>query len=163
MTSLYGTSSTSWGAAFGVILIVSLVIYQIAAFILGMVFKKAKRPQWAAFVPIYNSWVIFEISGKPGWWSLFGLIPYVGTFVVFILYIFAALELAKRFGKSPVFAVFGLIIFSVVGYIMLAFGKAEYNAPGVASGSGNSAAPPTVPAGSSTSTTPPASSGPTVG
>jgi len=37
------------------------------------VFVKAGRPGWAAIVPIYNGWVFFEISSKPGWWpcSLF--------------------------------------------------------------------------------------------
>lgn len=36
------------------------------------------------------------------------------------------LDLAKVFGRSNVFAVFGLIFFGIVGYSMLAFGRDRY-------------------------------------
>ncbi|MGH7237947.1 MAG: DUF5684 domain-containing protein, partial [Candidatus Saccharimonadales bacterium] len=104
-----------------------IIIYLIAALIIGKVFKKAGRKQSLAFVPYYNLWVLFEISGKPGWWGLLVLIPLIGGVIYFILYTIAMLELAKRFNRSPVFAVFGLIIFSLIGFIMLGFGKSQYN------------------------------------
>jgi len=50
-------------------------------------------------------------------------VPYVGSLVVAIL---MALGLAKNFGKSVLFAIFGLLIFSIVGYLMLAFGSDKY-------------------------------------
>lgn len=109
------------------IFIVALIaIYLVSSWIVGRVFRLADRPMWTAFVPVYNSWVLFEISGKPGWWSLFTLIPYFGFFVYFVLYIMAMLELAKKFGKSTQFAVFGLILFSIIGFILLSTERPKY-------------------------------------
>lgn len=92
------------------------------------VFVKAGKPGWAAIIPVYNSWVLFEISGKPGWWALIGLIPYVGWIILIVLYIIAMLALAKRFGKSATFAIFGLFIFQIIGFIILGYGSSTYNA-----------------------------------
>jgi len=50
----------------------------------------------------------------------------VGWVVFFGLYIFTMIALAKRFGKSTVFAVVGLVIFSIVGIAILALGDAKY-------------------------------------
>ena len=127
-------SSTGSGTGFGWLLalwIVILVLVVVAVVSMWKIFVKAGRPGWAALIPIYNSWVLFEVSGKPGWWALaylLSFIPLVGWIVPFVLYILAMLELAKRFGKSTVFAVFGLILFSFVGFLVLGFGSAKYRA-----------------------------------
>lgn len=130
----YSTSTSSSGdaaAAAGmtvVLLIAFLVIYVITGFLLYKVFQKAGRPGWAGFVPVYNLWVLFEISGKPGWWALFVLIPYLGGIVILVLSLLASLELAKRFGKGTAFGVFGLWLFSIIGYAILAFDSSTYQA-----------------------------------
>lgn len=111
--------------AIGILFVIACVVIAITA--AWKLFEKAGRPGWAAIIPLYSTWVLFEISGKPGWWALVGLIPYVGWIVLFVLNIIAMLELAKRFGKSISFAVFGLIIFQVIGFLILAFGDATYN------------------------------------
>jgi len=129
------SSGHSLGKAFILIFIAAAVLAIANVVGFWRVFQKAGRPGWAAIVPLYSSWVLFEISGKPGWWALISLlgvlhfIPFVGVvgiLVYFVLYIVAMLELAKRFGKSTTFAIFGLIIFSVVGFLILGFGKAKY-------------------------------------
>lgn len=128
------SGSSSDGAAalvmFGFLFVVIIVVYLITAFLLYKVFQKAGRPGWAGFVPVYNGWVLFEISGKPGWWVLFGLIPYVGSVIILVLGLLASLELAKRFGKSQVFAIFGLWLFSLFGYAILAFDSSKYQGAG---------------------------------
>ncbi len=133
--------SNSWHFSFIQILLLILVALVLGILgIIGLwkVFEKAGKPGWAAIVPIYNTWTLFEIGGKPGWYSLVGLlgiIPLLGIIAdiaAIVLYIMAMLEVAKRFGKSTVFAVFGLIIFSVVGFLMLGFGDATYHADGSA-------------------------------
>jgi hypothetical protein len=111
--------------AIGVLFVLACVIVAIAA--AWKLFEKAGRPGWQAIIPLYSTWVLFEISGKPGWWALVGLIPYIGWIILFVLYIIAMLELAKRFGQSTSFAIFGLIIFQVIGFLILAFGDATYN------------------------------------
>jgi len=130
--SLNSTSSTSHlsGGLIFAIVLASLVLAVIAITAMWKIFVKAGRPGWASVIPVYNSWVLFEISGKPGWWALsilLGFIPFVGSLVFLVLYIIAMLELAKRFGKSTAFAVFGLIIFSFVGLLILGFGDAKYS------------------------------------
>ncbi|MBI3494473.1 DUF805 domain-containing protein [Candidatus Saccharibacteria bacterium] len=123
------TSSASSGAGYGefmVFMVVFVVAYLVFSFILSKVFAKAGKPAWAAFVPIYNGWVMFEMGGKPGWWILAGLIPFVGGLVSFVLYLIVSLEIAKRFGKSSLFGVFGLWLFSLIGYTMLAFDSSTY-------------------------------------
>jgi len=53
--------------------------------------------------------VYFEISGKPGWWVLFGFlgfIPVVGYVVVLVLSLIASMELAKRSAKTLFLALY---------------------------------------------------------
>jgi hypothetical protein len=105
---------------------------------LWKVFEKAGIPGWKALIPVYNSWLLMEMAGKPGWWALVGLagvIPVLGfiaSIIAFVLYVIAALELGKAFGKSQMFSVFGLVIFSLVGFLMLGFGNDKYNKPATA-------------------------------
>jgi hypothetical protein len=85
------------------------------------IFAKAGRPWWAAIIPFYSAWVLAEIAGKPGWWGLLTIIPFVGlVFAILIL-----IELAKRFGKGAGFAV-GMILLPMVFTPILAFGSAKY-------------------------------------
>jgi hypothetical protein len=123
-----GEAAALFGIGLGIMFLFGLLFYLILAFISSFVFKKAGRPMWVAYVPIYNSWVLFEIAGKPGWWVLLNFIPFVGSIIYFVLWIVAALELAKRFGRSALFAVLGLIVFPLIGFIILAFGKSQYSA-----------------------------------
>lgn len=111
-----------------VFIFLGLLIYLAIAYVLSRVFIKAGRPPWPAFVPIYNTWVLFEISGKPGWWVLLGLIPFAGGIIMAVLSLLASLELAKKFNKSTVFAVFGLWLFSIIGYLILATDNSTYQA-----------------------------------
>ncbi len=120
------TTTTVDGGAMVAYLVFGIILYLIFSYILSRVFTKASKPAWAAYVPIYNGWVLFEIGGKPGWWVLAGLIPFIGGIIAFVLYIIVSLEIAKRFGKSSVFGVFGLWLFSLVGYTILAFDSSKY-------------------------------------
>lgn len=116
-------------SGFFLIIWVALVVINIVA--LWKIFEKAGVPGWKSIVPIYNTWTLAEIAGKPGWWSLVLLlawIPVVGAIASMVVYLIIALELAKRFGKDTVFAIVGLVIFSMVGLLILAFGDAKYQA-----------------------------------
>ena len=127
----YSTSTSydaSSGLSAGVGLILVLVIFALVIFMLvamWKVFTKAGKPGWAALVPIYNSYILCEIAGRPGWWTLLTLIPYV-NYVIFLL---IAIDVAKAFGKSTAFGVVGLWLFGPVGYAMLGFGGATYQGP----------------------------------
>ena len=111
------------------IVVVVLYLAVIAVSIISMwkVFEKAGKPGWAAIVPIYNGMVLAEIVGKPNWWGLLMLIPFVNFVVAIIL----LLGLATVFGKSTGFAV-GLILLGFVFVPILAFGDAQYLGAGAA-------------------------------
>lgn len=86
------------------------------------IFTKAGKPGWASIVPIYNLIVILEIVGRPVWWIVLMLIPFVN----FIVGIVIALDLARKFGKSTAFGI-GLALLGPIFLPMLAFGSATYN------------------------------------
>jgi len=86
-------------------------------------FTKAGQPGWAILIPIYNFLILLKIAGKPWWWVVLLLIPVVNLIILILLYI----EIAKRFGKSVLFA-FGLLFLGIIFFPILGFGKAEYKA-----------------------------------
>ncbi|HUD11053.1 MAG TPA: DUF5684 domain-containing protein [Candidatus Saccharimonadia bacterium] len=73
-------------------------------------------------VPFYSTYVLLKIVRPPGWWLILFFIPIVNI----VIGVMVLLDLAKVFGRSNVFAVFGLIFFGIVGYSMLAFGRDRY-------------------------------------
>jgi hypothetical protein len=90
-----------------------------ALLIVGMwrVFSKAGKPGWAAIIPIYNLYVLTQIVGKPAWWLVLFLIPFVNFIAIIILEI----ELCKSFGVSWLWILTGPILWLVLG-----FGGATY-------------------------------------
>jgi hypothetical protein len=121
----YSTTANSGSVPAGVwVLYIAFIALMVTS--MWKVFTKAGKPGWAALVPIYNTYVQLKIVGRPGWWLLLLFVPVVNIIIAIIIY----LDLAKVFGRSPVFAIFGLLIFPYVGFPMLAFGKDVYTAPG---------------------------------
>jgi hypothetical protein len=88
------------------------------------IFTKAGQPGWAAIIPIYNIYVLLKIVGKPGYWLLLMLIPFVN--IVFAIW--STNMLSKSFGKDEGFTV-GLLLLGFVFYPILAFGSAKYEGP----------------------------------
>src|SRR5262245_27400342 len=69
--------------AFFVIIWLAVAILMIAAW--WVIFAKAGKPGWASIIPIYNLVVMLEIAGKPIWWILLLLIPFVNIIVILIV------------------------------------------------------------------------------
>lgn len=115
------TSASDDGAALVMFLFaIPLLVLMLVA--LWRIFAKAGRPGWAALVPIYNAYVELKIIGRPGWWVLLYFIPLVNIAISIIV----AIELGKAFGKSTVFSLLALWLFSPVGQLIIGFGKATY-------------------------------------
>jgi hypothetical protein len=85
------------------------------------IFTKAGQPGWASIIPIYNWYILCKIVGRPGWWVILMLIPFVN----FIIGIILCIDLAKSFGKGAGFGI-GLILLSVIFFPILGFGSAQY-------------------------------------
>lgn len=115
-------STAALTAFFTTYFIVILAVAVIMIVALWRIFTKAGKPGWGALIPLYNTYLIIKTAGKPGWWLLLLFIPFVNIVVLILV----ELALAEAFGKSVVFAIFGLIIFKPIGYLMLAFGSAKY-------------------------------------
>ena len=88
------------------------------------IFIKAGQPGWASIIPIYNWYILCKIVGRPGWWVILLLIPFVN----FIIGIILCIDLAKSFGKGVGFGI-GLILLGVIFFPILGFGSAQYQGP----------------------------------
>src|SRR5215470_5545735 len=84
------------------VLVCALAIFGIA--VMWKVFTKAGQPGWASLIPIYNTYIMLKMAGKPGWWLLLFLVP-IANIVIFII---MNIAIAERFGKGVGFAM-GLI------------------------------------------------------
>lgn len=115
------------GSAFGgLISLIDLVIIIVMIASMWRLFEKAGQPGWAAIIPFYNVYVLLLVAGKPGWWLILFLIPFVNL----VIAILAALGVAENFGKGVGYAI-GLIFLPFIFYPVLAFGDAQYSGPGI--------------------------------
>jgi len=129
-TTVSSNVDPATAGALGVFYIIYFIFVSIFALlaIIGLwkTFTKAGKPGWGSLIPFYNTYLIIVTAGKPGWWLLLLFVPFVNM----IVGILVMLALAEAFGKSAVFAIFGLIIFSPIGFLMLGFGDAKYQLSG---------------------------------
>lgn len=109
------------GAAMTGIMIVWLAVVVLMIAAMWKVFVKAGEPGWAAIVPIYNLVVLLKIAGKPIWWLVLFLVPFVNLVVAIIV----TLAIAQNFGKGVGFGL-GLTFLSPIFYPLLAWGDARY-------------------------------------
>ncbi|MBN2790710.1 MAG: DUF805 domain-containing protein [Candidatus Delongbacteria bacterium] len=106
-----------------VLVIVAFVLYELIA--MWKVFEKAGQPGWGIFIPIYNTYIMLKIAGRPGWWLLLFFVPIVN----FVIAIIMMVDIAKNFGKSGMFAL-GLILLGFIFYPILGYGDAQWNPGG---------------------------------
>jgi hypothetical protein len=121
--------SSAFGGFF-VLLYIAIIVLAIVS--MWKVFTKAGKPGWAAIVPLYNYWVLAEVAGRPGWFGLVAVlicaVPFLGWIAALIMLLFISMDIAVKFGKSTTFGVVGLWLFSIIGFAILAFGPAKYDA-----------------------------------
>jgi hypothetical protein len=115
-------SASSSGSPVGVIFGLLVAVVMIVA--LWKIFTKAGQPGWACLIPIYNIYILCKIVGRPGWWVILMLIPFVN----FIIAIILSIDLAKSLGNGVGFgldlAFLGIIFFPILG-----FGSSQYQGP----------------------------------
>jgi uncharacterized protein DUF5684 len=107
--------------------IVGLLIALLLIVAMWKVFTKAGQPGWASIIPIYNLYVWCKIVGRPRWWILLMLIPFVN----FIILIILSIDTAKSFGKGAGFGI-GLALLGIIFWPILGFGSAQYQGPAAA-------------------------------
>jgi hypothetical protein len=110
--------STGVGMGMGIAYLLILLLIIISWW---KIFVKAGKPGWASIIPIYNLIVILEIAGKPLWWFILLLIPFVNI----IVFIIVLVSFARNFGKGVGFAI-GMLFLPFIFFPILAFGDARY-------------------------------------
>ncbi len=126
------------GAGAGAILLWVAVVYAIIVIPYWVIFTKAGQPGWPALIPIYSTYVLLKVVGRPGWWLILLIIPIVNL----VIYVIVANDLSKSFGHEVGFTL-GLIFLSVIFLFILAFGSSTYRGP--SAGGGMVASPPPPP------------------
>lgn len=103
-------------------LIVGLLIFILIIAGVWKTYEKAGQPGWGCLIPIYNGILLLKIAGRPLWWIILMIIPFVGIIVAFIVMI----DVARNFGKGTGFGI-GLTLLGFIFFPILGFGDAQYN------------------------------------
>ncbi len=105
---------------------VYLVVYVFVAYCLARLAVRVGMPMKKSFIlaliPIANIYLIFKMSGKPGWWTILAFVPFVN----FVMFIIAWIAYLQKIGKPGWWVILLFIpLVNVVIFLMLAFGKNE--------------------------------------
>jgi hypothetical protein len=100
----------------GIIIVIYLAILIICIAGMWKAFEKAGQPGWACIIPIYNIYIMTKIGGKPGWWVICMLIPFLNV----IFGIWLTNMVSKSFGKDEGFTA-GMIFLPFVFWPILGF------------------------------------------
>ncbi|MDD4028024.1 MAG: DUF5684 domain-containing protein [Bacilli bacterium] len=129
-TSYTSTVDTSvLKVIFGFISAYLMIFLVIGAFVTicwWKIFKKAGKKGWESIVPIYNMYIIMQITNNPIWIMILALV--VPGFGMLAYTILVAMNMAKAFGKDTGFA-FLIFFVPIIALPILAFGKDTYRFP----------------------------------
>ena len=139
-----------WAGTGSIVFDAAVLVFSIAT--MWRIFTKAGEKGWKCLIPFYNIYIQCKIAweGSKFWVILIiplavgmvtSVVPWMGQggFVfalsaalaccVYLIVILVKLciRMAHRFNKSTAFGVVGLFMFSLIGYIILAWGSADYN------------------------------------
>jgi len=117
--------------------IIAVLIALLLIVAMWKVFTKAGQPGWASIIPIYNLYIWCKIVGRPWWWIILMLIPFVN----FIICIILCIDLAKSFGKGVGFGL-GLALLGIIFFPILGFGSAQYQGPSAGTSGATVSRPP---------------------
>lgn len=114
MSTTMSADDTAASLAAAIVTIVaSLIIiaasYVVSAFLISRLFKKAGVDQWRAWVPVYNNWIVYQLGGQAGWWSIIMFVPVVNIVSSIMMYI-AMYDIGLKFGKPGVFVLWAIFI-----------------------------------------------------
>ena len=89
---------------------------------LWKIYEKCGKPGWTALIPIYNDIVLLDIVGRPLWWFLLFLIPFVNIIMGVIVW----MDILKRFTR-PLWHVALVILFPFIYLPYLGFSDLPAN------------------------------------
>ena len=86
-----------------------------------LLYEKAGEPGWVSLIPFYNLYVFNTMAGKPGWWLILWILPFVNV----VIAILVCIALAEKFGKGVGYGL-GILFLGFIFIPLLAFGDAVY-------------------------------------
>lgn len=84
-------------------------------------FQKMGFAGWKGLVPVYNTYLLFRVTGFSAWWLLLLLIPIANIFVMFTVY----QRLGFMFNRSAYFGLL-MIVLPFIGFYILGFSSSSY-------------------------------------
>lgn len=130
--------------SFLIIFFMIILVFVLIGFIVDglsrcFIFKKANKPVWAAFVPIYNNVVECEVCGVNTIWVwvnlglsfITGIVPFLSiVYLITYMYfkILTAISMSKSFGKDEGFGI-ATVFFRPICYLILGCGSSQYAGP----------------------------------
>lgn len=105
------------------ILLLTLAILTLAG--LWRIFEKAGKPGFIVLIPFVNIYFWLKITGRPLWWYIFFLIPFINVFMLLVMFV----ETAKCFAKFSLWehALAAVLPFAYMPY--LGFSSEKYIDP----------------------------------
>jgi hypothetical protein len=100
-------------------MVLYLAIYLFFALCLMLIAKKMNiANSWLAWIPIANIYLMTQMAGRPGWWTILMFIPLVNMVIGIMLWV----DILKKLGKNP-WMVLVVIFFGIIYLPILAFSK----------------------------------------
>ena len=140
----YGTSTAAAagglvaGLAIFVIVLCTFCLAFVVMSIIGQwkIFSKANKPGWASLIPIYNQYILCQVTGVNPMWlivvyaasiisSFLGPLAFIGVVVSIYFNVLISVSLARSFGKDDAYAI-GLIFLGPIFYLILGCGDSKY-------------------------------------
>lgn len=100
------------------------VTYAFCAWSLGKVFEKMGEESWKAWVPIYNSVILFQKGEQNPLWLILMVVPLVNIVPVVFLML-AVHKINEDFGKDVLYTVVYFFV-PIAWSLMLGLGDAKY-------------------------------------
>jgi hypothetical protein len=119
------TTSSNASSLISLVIILAVVLFYLVA--MWRIFTKAGKPGWAVIIPIYSTIVLLGIVGRPWWWLLLALIPFVNIVIGIII----LNDLSKSYGHGLGYTL-GLLFLSVIFIPILGYGRSRYVGPATA-------------------------------
>ena len=123
--------------------ILTLVLYIIEVIAMWKIFTKGGQAGWKSLIPIYNYYILYDITWQAPIGLAYGVMFFVNTLernkiialpgflslsislAILVLHIMQSIKMAKAFGKGTGFAI-GLILLQPIFLLILGYGRAEY-------------------------------------
>ncbi|MDR2906608.1 MAG: S26 family signal peptidase, partial [Bacteroidales bacterium] len=102
------------------ILFILIVVAPVIAS-LYVIFEQQGRKGWEAIVPVWNLWILIQITNKSWWWMLYLCIPFINIFVLLLLLI----ELSVGYKRNAIWEYFSAAVLPFLYFPYLIWAKKE--------------------------------------